>query len=457
MPTEPRVVILVPRRAGVADRDRLWAFTREWWERDHPDWPIVEGHHTEGLFNRSLAVNAAATSAGRWDVAVIIDSDVLCNKRAVETAVDMARAMKVMVVAFHQRLHLNKDTTARVLGGFRGSWESAGMIERVYDDQWSSCVVVPRTLWDDVGGFDPQFVGWGYEDDAFRWACETIADKPMLRVSGKLWHLWHEASKDPPSAKLANKERAAEYRAALHNIPAMRALIADAHAPPPVIELGPTRIPRILHRTVPEAIDAECEGWWERFRELHPGWELMTHRDPLDVMEWPELGDLWEVCQNGAQKAGLIRLEALWRWGGVYVDSDVEPYRSLEPLLHVPGFAAWEDAKVVPDAVLGAEPAHPAVGVMIRRARLAIESGADAWHSGPGVTTRTLPGRADWLLLPPGSLYPYSYRERSRRHNDHMTEQPWAFAAHHWAGSWLTREQKRQLRTNQVKPNVFRR
>ncbi len=111
---------------------------------------------------------------------------------------------------------------------------------------------------------------------------------------------------------------------------------------------------------------------------------------------------------------------------------------------------------MIPDAVLGAEPAHPAVAVMMLRARAAIERGEDAWQSGPGVTTTTLPGRTDWLVLPPGTFYPVHYRETLVPGADVMTEQPWSMARHWWAGSWLTPEQKKRHAPKQVPRTVLR-
>jgi hypothetical protein len=451
-----RVVILVPRRAGIEDRDRLWEHARAWWERDYPDWQIVEGHHDVGPFNRGLAINRAAQEAGDWDVAVIIDSDVLCpDVSPVKAAVDMAYASNRMVLAYHERVHLTPRGTERVLSGYKGNWKAPGMVAKILTDACSSCVVVSRKLWDTVGGFDERFVGWGWEDVAFRVACETLSEGPMVTVASTIWHLHHRTSHENNARERtfqANKERGERYRAALGDPVAVRALIDEpleafisTTPDPSAFQLGPTLIPRILHRTVPE-ISEQSDQWWEHWRQLLPGWELKTHRDPLDPGLWPETSDLWPLCKNGAQKAGLIRLEALWRDGGVYVDSDVEPYRSLEPLLNNRGFAAWEDAKVVPDAVLGAEPAHPAVGLMLAKARWALENGQDAWHSGPGVTTAVLPGRPDWLLLPPGAFFPYHYKEPNRRTEPHMDMQPWCFAAHHWAGSWLTPKQKMEQR-----------
>ncbi len=436
------VVILVPRRAGIPDRDRLWTFARAKWAELFPDWPIVEGHHDEGPFNRSAAVNAAAELAGEWNVAIVIDADVVPDPHAVRAAVAVARTGRP-AIAFDHRKHLTaKGTTKIVDEGFVGSWEP--YVKTDLPDSVSGAYVVSRELWTAVGGFDELFVGWGWEDVAFRIATETIAGAPPARIVGTLWHLWHVRSAENDNARptfVANRARGDRYKAARFRRDRIEELLVEAgRARAPLAGRPPTeaktRIPRILHRTVPADTTDEVEGWWTAAAELLPGWALVTHRDPLDPADWPETGDLWPRCTSGAQRAGLIRLEALHRWGGVYVDSDVELYRDLEPLLELPAFAAWEDRKVVPDAVLGAEPGHPAFAVMLERARAEILKGSGAWASGPGVTTAVLPGRPDVLVLPPGTFYPYHYTEKDRRDEDHRTAQPWAFGAHHWAHSW---------------------
>ena len=445
--SEPRTVVLVPRRAGIEDRDRLWAFAKAWWEADFPDWTIVEGVHEFGPFNRSAAINDAADKAGDWDVAVIIDADVLADPKATREAVQIAHETNKMVLGYHERIHLTPRGTERIVTGYRGNWRGPGFIAKTFPDACSSLVCVSRKLFESVNGFDERFSGWGWEDIAFRIACETISGEEMVIVKSSLWHLHHRTSHENNRREVtfqANKIRGNRYIAAHWDPVAVRALLDETVIDIGPVELGPSRIPRILHRTVPAAVNAQAEAWWAHWQQLLPGWELMTHRDPLDPAEWPETSDLWKLCKNGAQLAGLIRLEALWRWGGIYVDSDVEPYRSLEPLVQCQAFAAWEDRNVVPDAVLGAEPNHPAVKLMLTKARLVIEAGGDAWTSGPGVTTSTLPGRSDWLLFPPGSFFPYSYKEKHLRFEDHMEDQPWCFCVHHWEGSWLTPKQKAQ-------------
>jgi hypothetical protein len=296
---------------------------------------------------------------------------------------------------------------------------------------------VPRTVWDTVGGFDELFRGWGMEDTAFALAATTLVG-PLVHMEGECWHLWHPSAPEghinTPSAN-ANRARGARYQAAAGNPDAMRALMAEQaheHEREPVI-------PRIFHRVVPEHTSDEVEGYWRALQELHPGWQFLTHRDPLDPREWPETARRWRTCRDGASLADLVRLEALWRWGGIYVDSDFEPYRSFAPLLGLEVFADWEDERTVPNAVMGARREHPAIRAALDEALRRVRK--STWEGGPGATTAVFVGRPDVLLLPPGSFYPVHYadpeREAKMADPDLPRRQPWALGLHRYAGSWL--------------------
>jgi hypothetical protein len=440
---DPRVVILVPRREGFTDRDALWAFCRPWWEEQFPDWPIVEGHHDEGLFSRSAAVNIAAHLAGDWDVAVLIDSDVLTDPGRVREAIPRAIETGQMVVPFDIRYNLSGPGTQRILKGEKGSWK--GFIARTFRDQHSSVVVIPRTLWDDIGGFDEAFRGWGMEDTAFALSCEVIAGRPLERLPGEVWHLNHASApgeKHGSPSHVLNMKRLAHYQEAarLKDRHAIQALVAEGRGREPLNAQG---IPRVLHRVVPEQTVAQAEAWWQKWQDLHPGWRFLTHRDPLDPAQWPLTSRHWGKVKAGAQLADLVRLEALYRWGGVYVDQDMEPYRSLEPLLGAEVFAAWEDERCIPNAVMGARPGHPLVrkmiGLAIQRMRKSV------WEGGPGVTTEVLKmPREGVLVLPPATFYRVHYRDPDR--DDAMVNlppAPWEFARHHYWGSWLPPERRK--------------
>jgi hypothetical protein len=193
-------------------------------------------------------------------------------------------------------------------------------------------------------------------------------------------------------------------------------------------------IPRRLVRTVPSQTTDEVESFWDHAVELHPNWEHVTLRDPIDPVMFPLTSKHWPACGSGAQLAGLIRLEDLYHRGGIYIDSDVELFRPLDSLLPLHAFAAWEDNNTAPDAVLGFEAHHPALRPMIAQALDSIWAGA--WESGPGVTTRSLPARSDVLMLPPGSFFPVHWMQKQTLDDFDATLNPWTFGMHRWHASW---------------------
>ena len=189
-------------------------------------------------------------------------------------------------------------------------------------------------------------------------------------------------------------------------------------------------IPKIIHRCVPVDVPERYAEFWAGFHRLHPEWEFHTWQDPLDPDEW-ELGFLFDRCTAGAQLAGLIRLEVIWRYGGVYVDMDMEPLKPLDALL---GHECWfgtEDGVILTDAVFVAVQGHAGI-------RACIDRFLDGfWHpnpsmTGPRHTTAVLSGRPDVTVLPKDAFFPYIWTEPERAGE----EFPNSYAVHRWNHSW---------------------
>ena len=197
-------------------------------------------------------------------------------------------------------------------------------------------------------------------------------------------------------------------------------------------------IPRRLVRTVPAITDEHTEALWDIACGLHPDWEHVTLRDPVDREQFPLGSPDWDTCETGAQLADLIRAEELLHRGGVYLDSDVLVLRRFDALCGLDGFAAWEDEQHIPNAVLGFAPGHPALAEVLALAVARHSRGT--WAAGVGVCTEVFTGRDDMALLPPGSFYPVPW-QRAHRGNVNWAQvaadNPWAYAIHQYAGSWL--------------------
>lgn len=286
-----KAVVLVPRRIADPHREVLWAYVRSWWERS--PWPVIEGYHvaTEGPFNRSAALNRAATIAGDWDVAVIADGDTVVNHDQVAAAIQRAHETGRMVLAFDEWLSLDQDGTDRILRGYAGSWRPFVRWDK--DNAVSSCLAVPRHLWNNLGGFDERFRGWGFEDRAFFLAAR--ASSGVDRIPGAAWHLWHPRSneKNPKHADYrANQILAARYR---NEDPTAVAL---EHQPPDLALMVITNGRRTdLEASVPSLL-ANVSGQFAR-RIIHDdsgdrrfiGW--LEHRfgpDGFEIVATPSIG-----------------------------------------------------------------------------------------------------------------------------------------------------------------------
>ncbi|GAA1795270.1 hypothetical protein HC028_18275 [Planosporangium flavigriseum] len=200
-------------------------------------------------------------------------------------------------------------------------------------------------------------------------------------------------------------------------------------------------IPRVFHRIwlggpLPERERRFGETWAER----HPGWEMrLWHEGNL-----PPLVNRAEfaAATSPAQKADILRYELLLTYGGVYLDTDFECYRCIEPLLAgVRAFAAREDACWVAIGVLGCVPRHPFFAAVV-----AALPDAVAWRPGRPPNEQTGPeffsrvlveqealGREVPTVFGPELFYPYRPTEPHRA-GEHF---PQAYAAHHWARSWV--------------------
>lgn len=195
-------------------------------------------------------------------------------------------------------------------------------------------------------------------------------------------------------------------------------------------------IPKRLVRTVPEQTTQEAERLWRIACTLHPEWEHVTWRDPINPDAFPITSPYWADCETGAQLADLIRVEDLLHNGGWYIDSDVWMLKPLDDLCGLNGVAAWEDHLHIPNAVLGFPPGHLALRHVLDLAIARRHRGT--WLAGVGVTTEVF-REAGITLLPPGAFYPVDWKTAHKGLVDwsHTAKvNPWAYGIHLYKASW---------------------
>ncbi len=142
-----------------------------------------------------------------------------------------------------------------------------------------------------------------------------------------------------------------------------------------------TRIPKIIHQiwlgpNLPPAYFVEFQ---DRIKALHPDWEyhLWNESDLEDLKldNW----DIVEKSTNWAEKSDIIRGDLLDRFGGVYMDVDMDLRHSLNELHekydfyagmeHPHQIATTSNRVWVGISIMASRPAHPIIKNWKRRVR----------------------------------------------------------------------------------------
>lgn len=205
-------------------------------------------------------------------------------------------------------------------------------------------------------------------------------------------------------------------------------------APPGLIarRVGRPLIPRTLHRVWLGAapLPEEQRVFGASWEKHHPRWEHRLWRDD-DLASLEIEAEALERAPDASARSDIVRHHVLARLGGVYVDTDVECLRPLDPLLRgVSAFASFGLPGIVETGVLGAVPGHPAFRKAAELSRAV--AGTPSPRTGPPFLTHVLWAFPKVTVFPREYFSPYLWDEPERRFESF----PGAYAVHHWAKSW---------------------
>jgi mannosyltransferase OCH1-like enzyme len=197
-----------------------------------------------------------------------------------------------------------------------------------------------------------------------------------------------------------------------------------------------TLIPRTIHRIWlgPKRMPADGRRYGESWRRYHPDWEMRLWTDAdLRTFTNDDFLEGFYRARSFSERADVLRLELLRRFGGVYVDTDFECLRPIDPLIDgLSVFAAYEVPGRICNALIGAIPSHPAMEMAVREARHASGRGQYPESTATVFLTNILSRFPDVTIFGPEKFYPYLWTEPHRRDE----EFPEAYAVHHWAATW---------------------
>lgn len=116
-------------------------------------------------------------------------------------------------------------------------------------------------------------------------------------------------------------------------------------------------IPKIIHycwfgRSKMPEMALICIGSWNKFL---PEYELkLWNEDSFDINSVPYVKEAYE-SRKFAFVTDYVRLYAIYKFGGVYMDTDVEVLKSLDDLLELTAFSGFESETEIPTGLMAGE------------------------------------------------------------------------------------------------------
>lgn len=105
-----------------------------------------------------------------------------------------------------------------------------------------------------------------------------------------------------------------------------------------------------------------CIDSWKKYM---PDWEIKEWNEENFPMDYCQFFIDAYAAKKWAFASDVVRLYALYTEGGIYMDTDVEVYQSLEPFLNEEGFTGFEDVNYPVTATMGAEAGNPVIKMML--------------------------------------------------------------------------------------------
>ena len=127
------------------------------------------------------------------------------------------------------------------------------------------------------------------------------------------------------------------------------------------------RIPKVIHycwfgrKRMPKLTKKCIESWKKNL----PDYKLILwNEDNFDISINPFMKQAYD-SHKFAFVSDFLRLYVLYKYGGIYMDTDVEVIKNLDPFLTKTAFSGFENINFIPTGIMASEKNHPWVKVLL--------------------------------------------------------------------------------------------
>lgn len=205
------ISILLPWRSNDPHRVRAWDYNRPRWQALDVQLCMADDGRAEGPFSLTRAVNRARKLA-RGSIFAIYGADHIPPDPQRLAWIAERLTVHPWTAVYAGTVILNPQGTERVLAGL-----DPRIVAEIRSYKVHMCegiIAVRADVWDDVGGMDENFEGWGAEDVAFKHALRALYPGGRDDGEGDVLALWHHDRHGTEELTAANNARCAEYEQA---------------------------------------------------------------------------------------------------------------------------------------------------------------------------------------------------------------------------------------------------
>lgn len=110
----------------------------------------------------------------------------------------------------------------------------------------------------------------------------------------------------------------------------------------------------------------KCIESWNKYLPEYP--IITWNEKTFDVDSVPFTQEAYN-CKKYAFVSDYVRLWALYHYGGIYMDTDVEVIKDLDKFMNFQAFSGFEQKNYMPTGIMAAVPHHPWIHCMLEHYR----------------------------------------------------------------------------------------
>jgi mannosyltransferase OCH1-like enzyme len=202
-------------------------------------------------------------------------------------------------------------------------------------------------------------------------------------------------------------------------------------------------IPKIIHH-----VWTSNNKFKEKFHSFRFSW--IKHNPDWSFYFWtidnlPESIDqgvlevLSDEKYNYVIKSDILRLEILKKYGGIYVDTDIECLKSFDDFLNLDFFVGYEDSNFLCNALIGSSQNNVIVENLLLASLENLKNHSVEFSNrhpnkitGPHLYTKIIKdSTSNYKLFEKNIFYPISYKEKKNLHLNN----PASYSKHFWSGT----------------------